>query len=450
MKRNSRLRLYWLTLAFTVAVGCGKKEDSVSAELGEDDNPSSESDGNGNEGGGGGGSGRGRDAGTARMDAGDPDQHEIIEIEQPDATCAATSAEAPKVVVTKENVVETVTMTTKPVAIYLMLDRSSSMVGLCGNGPPCNAQSWNQATGAISAFLRDPASADLKVALGYFPPLTAYTDKSATSPLCMGTSCAAATVSVRRAADNAAVITDSLNAAVPSTDLLRTTYTPTECGLRGITSFCAAHRAANPGETCVGVLITDGAPTECNTNTAMLKAVAAASSADTRIFTLGMTGADFTFLDEIAAGGKTDCTPMGTATTPPVNACDVSSGQAAFIAALNAIRETVVMKESHIETHTETKEEPLECEWKLPEPPEEMKFEKDNVNVTFSATGKDPTTIGRVKSEEECTKHPEGWRYDSEDDPKKVLACPGACETIKTSPGAKISIEFGCKGKSLE
>jgi Mg-chelatase subunit ChlD len=446
MKRNSRLALYWLSFGFAAAVGCGAKDDGVSAAVGDETDPSQESDDSGDSNSGSSSGGRHRDAGSSEMDAGNPDDHEIIKLDEPDATCAATSAEAPKVTEERTVTTDVTHLETKPVAIYLMLDRSSSMVGLCPTGPACNAQSWAQATGAISAFVGDPASADIKVALGYFPPLATYTDKTATSPLCTGASCGTATVSMRRAADNAASIMDSLNGSIPSGDLFGPiTSTPTECGLRGIKSFCAAHRAANNNEQCVGVLITDGSPTECNVNTMALRDIAAANAMDIPIFALGMTGADFTFLNEIATGGGTDCTPNA-----PGNACDVSGGQAAFLAALNAIRETVQIKVPMVTHETVTKEVPLDCEWNLPDPPEDMKFDKDKVNVTLSATGKAATTLGRVTSEDECTNHPEGWHYDSEDEPKKVLACAGACDDIKKATGAKISIEFGCKGKALE
>jgi hypothetical protein len=456
MNRNSRRRLYWLSLGFVAAIGCGAKDEGVGADVGSGEDPS-EADDDRNGSGNGNGSGSGKDGGVARMDAGDPDYHPPSEVEMPDATCAATSAEAPKVVVTKEVVVESEITTVKPVAIYLMLDRSSSMVGTCAPQldptlpANCNPESWKQATEAITAFAKDPASAGINVALGYFPPIVSIAQADKPALLCSGSSCATPTVSMRPANDNAAVIADSLAAATPPNSLVAPLYTPTECALRGLGSFCKAHTERTK-EKCVGVLITDGVPQgDCNVDTNALAMIAADAASmaggSTQIFTLGLTGARFDFLDRIAMSGGTDCTPNAAG-----NACNVTAGKDAFIAALKAIRETVVTKMSTIQTHMETKEVPLDCEWTLPEPPEDMKFDPKNVNVTFSATGKDPMQLGRVpaSTDEECKKHPEGWRYDSEESPKKVLACEKACEMIKTSSGAKISIEFGCKGKTLE
>jgi hypothetical protein len=446
MHRKSRLKLFGLFLGCTLAAACGAVDEGVSTQLGNDESPSSEEgedDGEGSS-----GSGRDRDAGAPRMDGGDPDKPTIITIDEPDATCAATSAEAPKIVVEKEVVKETVSEEIKPVAIYLMLDRSSSMVGLCSNPNDCNAQSWNQATQAITTFARDPASANIDVALGYFPPIVSIAQADKPAMLCSGSACGTPTVSLRRANDNAASIADSLNTATPPNSIAAPLYTPTECAIRGMGTFCKAH-TERTGQRCVGVLVTDGVPYgDCSVDANNLATLtAAAADAGTLIFTLGLQGANFDFLNRIATSGKTDCTPMD----PMTAACDVRSGQGAFVAALNAIRDKVQVKETKVETHTETQEVPLECEWMLPEAPEGMKFDPELVNVTFSATDKAAMVLGRVgSSDADCAQHPEGWRYDKDGEPTKVLACAKACDTIKTSPGAKISIEFGCRVKTLE
>jgi hypothetical protein len=469
MKRNSRIDfarartralrpLVWLSLGIVLAVGCGKSDDGVGVD-GEDESDQDPSQAGGDDGNNGSSSaGRNRDAGArGSMDAGNPDEHEIIKVEEPDATCSTTSAEAPKVVERMTVTEEMTTTEIKPVAIYLMLDRSSSMVGYCGSSN-CNPQSWTQATQAITAFAMDPASAKIDVGLGYFPPLIPVPQMDKAAMLCSGSVCAAPAVPVRPANDNAGLMANSLAGAVPPdprTDPLwplssiQPNFTPMECAIRGMDAFCKAH-TMRTGQKCVGVLVTDGVPEgDCNTDQTNLEMVTStASAAGTQIFTLGLQGANFAFLNRIATAGKTDCTPMNDMST----ACDVTTGKDAFIAALNAIRETIQIKVPTTKVIETVKEVPLDCEWKLPDPPEDMKFDPEKVNVRFSATGKDPVTIGRVptSSDEECKKHPEGWRYDSDDDPKKVLACDKACEMIKTSPGAKINIEFGCKGTTID
>jgi hypothetical protein len=438
------------TLGLLLGVGCSAKDDGVSSGAPPENEESEESAETENEDQG--NDGR-RDGGVAPMDAGNPDEREIITIEVPDATCAATTAEAPKVVETKEEVTEMVTEVINPVTIYLMLDRSSSMLGYCPTSNSCNMNSWTQATQAITAFASDPMSQNIDVALGYFPPLVAPADKA--GQLCTGLSCATPAVPVRRANDNAPLMGNSLAGAVPPdprTDPLfpfgsiQPNMTPMECAIRGIDAFCKT-QAMTSSQKCVGVLVTDGVPEgDCNTNRDQLAMVAA--SGGTTLFTLGLQGANFTFLNQLATAGKTDCTPMD----PNSTACDATAGKDAFIAALNAIREKIQVKTPMTRTVTTVTEVPLDCEWNLPETPEDMKFDRDKVNVVFTAEGKDPITLSRVptSSEEECKKHPEGWRYDSDDEPKKVLACEKACEMIKKASGAKISIAFGCKGRTLD
>lgn len=456
MTRNSRLMLVWLSLAALPAIACGGKDEGVGVE-GEDDSDQNPSQaGNDDDNG-----GRNRDAGgRGNMDGGAlPPEPEVTMIDAPDATCAATSAEAPKVVERMTVTEEMTTTEIKPVAIYLMLDRSSSMVGYCPTSNSCNPQSWTQATQAITAFAMDPASAKIDVGLGYFPPLIPVPQMDKAAMLCSGNACASAAVPVRPANENAGLMANSLSGAVPPdprTDPLwplssiQPNMTPMECAIRGMDAFCKAHTMRTQ-QKCVGVLVTDGVPEgDCSTDQTNLEMVTSTTSAaGTQIFTLGLQGANFNFLNRIATAGKTDCTPMNDMST----ACDVTTGKDAFIAALNAIRETIQVKVPTTKVVETVKEVPLDCEWNLPEPPGDMKFDRDKVNVRFSATGKDPVTLGRVpkSTDEDCKAHPEGWRYDSDDDnPKKVLACDKACEMIKTSAGAKISIEFGCKGTTVD
>lgn len=446
MDLNSRLSIVCLGVLITAFAACSKKDDGVGAVL-DDDNANSDTgddddhdDGN---------PGGGNPGGTS-MDGGgviDPvaDAHVFV-VDPPDASCAATSQEAKQVTTTKEVVVEVPREEIKPVAIYLMLDRSSSMVGVCPLNPStCNAQSWNQATQAISEFVSDPASATLDVALGYFPPTVTDADKTATGPLCTGTSCAKPNVAMDKADHNAPKVIASLSASIP-TNMPPYNTTPTECAIRGLGAFCKDHKART-GQKCVGVLVTDGYPGgDCSTdanNLATLTATAAMEG--TPIFTLGLTGADFNFLNRIAMSGGTDCTP-----NMDGNACDVSAGKDAFLGALEAIRETVVVKETRIDHETVITEEPIDCEWTIPAPPMDMQFDKDKVNVRFSATGKAARVLGHVTSKEGCEKFSDGWYFDNEDQPSKVLACGQACEEIKGSKGARISIELGCQTQVLQ
>jgi hypothetical protein len=142
--------------------------------------------------------------------------------------------------------------------------------------------------------------------------------------------------------------------------------------------------------------------------------------------------------------GGTDCTPNADG-----NSCDVTAGKDAFVAALNAIRETVVVKQTTTKTETMVTEEPIACEWNIPPPPMDQQFDKDKVNVRFSGTDIAPRALGKT-TKAECDLFPEGWHYDNENTPAKVLVCSKACEDIKAAKGAKISIELGCKTMTLQ
>ena len=57
--------------------------------------------------------------------------------------------------------------------------------------------------------------------------------------------------------------------------------TPTSAALQGAINSAKAFATANPGHTAIAILATDGLPTECDTNIANIKAIAAAGLAGT-------------------------------------------------------------------------------------------------------------------------------------------------------------------------
>jgi hypothetical protein len=71
----------------------------------------------------------------------------------------------------------------------------------------------------------------------------------------------------------------------------------------------------------------------------------------------------FALLDAIAIAGGSDCTPD----VPGSEACDVSTaGTESFLAALDAIREGVVMTETITEVVTTNVTTTIPCEWSIP------------------------------------------------------------------------------------
>ena len=298
-----------------------------------------------------------------------------------------------------------------PVGIFIMQDRSSSMI--TGFPPPASPQGWDNSSTAITAFVNDAASKGLRVGLGSFPPMTGMAECAT------GANCGAPIVPMAELPGNAqAMVTGMTSARPPDLGLL---LTPIECGLRGMVEQCKQFTAANNGMPCAAVLVTDGNPTECSLDVnVLMQIVRDAAAAGVKTFVIGLPGASIQGLDQVAAAGGTN------------KAIDVGAGSAGFVAALNTIRTAISIG---------TK---LECEWAIPEPPSGQEFNKEKVNLTFTPKGGAPTDFGYVDSEAACANATNAWHFDNNAEPKRILACPGACDVLKNASGAQMDVKFGC------
>jgi hypothetical protein len=152
---------------------------------------------------------------------------------------------------------------------------------------------------------------------------------------------------------------------------------------------------------------------------------------------VGLKGADFGLLDMIAKqGGAPDCDTKASA-----YACDVSSGADKLASALTAIRDTVVTTEVHTEIVKHVEQTQLPCEWEIPPAPAGQLFDRDKVNVRFSSASTSSTFV-RVGGSAACLDN--GWHFDDALAPKRLVACPQACDRIKAAPDAKIDVLLGC------
>jgi hypothetical protein len=336
--------------------------------------------------------------------------------------CAVESQTAEDVIV--EVPVEIVTY--DPIALFIMLDRSGSMV--TGFPPPASPDSWNNSVVAITAFVNDPASEGIDVGLGTFP---FGPDNTAS---CDGADCGQAIVPIAPLPGNASPMITALQQNAPSNPIA---LTPTECALRGMINQCAAFMAQSPtGERCVAILVTDGNPTQCDTNQQnLINIVAAGAAQGVLTFTLALPGANIVALNELATAGGTDCDPAG-----PNTACDAQGGASAFIDALNQIRGQVVTTTIVEEIQSTT----LECTWAIPQPPEGETLDPNQVNVDFSSGGGAPQPIGKVPSKEECANYQGGWFYEA-DNPHQISVCDESCGVIKAAQNARIDILLGCE-----
>jgi hypothetical protein len=304
-----------------------------------------------------------------------------------------------------------------PIALYIMLDRSGSMVT---GFPEGSAQSWQNSTNAINGFLSDPSTQSIDVGLGFFPtaPDNGFTCGDGTGS---GASCGTPIVEIGPTSQNASKVSAAMTSQSNQPNALN--LTPTECALIGMVSHCEEW-TKKTGEQCVAILVTDGNPTLCNGDpTALAKIVSDGKAAGVTTFVLGLPGSNATLLDPLAQAG-------GSGTS-----IDVSGGASAFNAALNGIRGKVSVGTA------------LPCQWKIPAPPAGQVFNPEKVNVRFTAQGGAPQDFGYVNTQADCAHASNAWYFDDVNQPTQVLVCPTTCDMLKASQGAEVDVSFGCARK---
>jgi hypothetical protein len=176
----------------------------------------------------------------------------------------------------------------------------------------------------VNAFIGEPASADLSVAVQFFPPGNAA---------CDGSGYATPFVAMAPLSQNASEISAAIVSHAPGTTILQSAL---EGALRGATAFCINHRQTSPGQDCSVVFVTDGSPTVCSMDTAVLAPIAgdAFTAHGVQTWLIGLAGTDFVQLNEIARLGGTNCEPAG------VNhACNASGAAPTVVSLLDYVRD---------------------------------------------------------------------------------------------------------------
>jgi len=313
-----------------------------------------------------------------------------------------------------------------PLDIYLVLDRTGSMGKDCAYNPsvdptpPKNSKAC-YATYALADYLIDVSPAvDTRLAFhtmsltkkctgaDYIPPEIPLTSLPVTeqSPL------------VQR---------------ISNEDFSGGFGTRIEGALRGIANYTANYRTA--GREMIGVLLTDGDATKCDTNNAHLAQILANHRTATglRTFIIGMTGATEDNLEELAiAGGADPHNDYCGGLTPPCHYWNVGDGSGAVLAsALQAISQQAV---------------PLPCEISVTglTAPEGEALDYGKVNVTLTEGGV-VTTIGQVPNSGACPADQPAWYYDNPAAPTKIHLCDIACTAVTNAgDGASLNVVAGC------
>jgi hypothetical protein len=321
----------------------------------------------------------------------------------PDASCAETVVEAQLT----------------PLDMYIMTDKSSSMIGT----------RWTNVVNAIKGFVDDSASTGIGVGIQYFPVLPPPYNSSCSNDgqcgnygpcpdgfcrACSTTHYSTPAVGIDVLPGVSGAIKASLDATTPFGG------TPTGPALTGAIQYATSWANSHPGHTVVVVLATDGDPYSCSpTSIGEISTIAANgvnATPSVLTFVIGV-GSSLTNMNSIASSG-------GSGQAYLVDTGGNVTQQ--FIAALNDIRE-----------------KSLGCEYQMPTTDAGV-IDPAKVQMTFTPGGGSPRDIPRVDNAGQCAG--EGWYYDDNNNPSRLMLCPDLCTTVQGDANGKIEISLGCLG----
>jgi Mg-chelatase subunit ChlD len=299
-----------------------------------------------------------------------------------------------------------------PLDIYIMFDQSGSMLNDVGG-----LTRFEAIQRATQTFLRDDASAQIRVGIGYF------------GFQAIGqTSCAAgdyASPSVEVTIDREAVLS-SLAEREPIGE------TPTGAAIRGACSYARDWKRANAAHSVVMLLLTDGEPKApmscaagdcCPSLSDAVQAAAHCRAVDPPIATyvLGV-GPFLDNLKQIAQAGGTERAYL-------IGDQDVEQK---VLEALNAIRGAAS----------------IPCELKMPEPQPGAALDYGLVNVAYQDSTCALSVIYNVQGADNCDAAEGGWYYDDPSAPSSVTLCEASCDRV-SAPGGRLAFTIGCETEVL-
>lgn len=206
--------------------------------------------------------------------------------------------------------------------------------------------------------------------------------------------------------------------------------TAIEAALRGIADYTVANRT--PGRKMIGILITDGDPTVCNTDVPFLGTLVSDHLTNNGIETyiIGMTGSTEANLEVYAVGGGA---PEHTTYCGSMASCHywtVGDGDpAAFVDALNQIQAAAL----------------LPCSYQIPDPPAGEVVDINLVNAEFTTATGEQIKMTRVDAAVGCQPGVYQWYYDNPAAPTSLELCPDACQVAtEQGQGSSVKVAYGC------
>ena len=324
----------------------------------------------------------------------------------------------------------------KPLDMYVMMDRSGTMTkpgyvwpdGVanadCNVGGAVLNSKWCRSVNALGQFFKSPHATNKRAALQFFPLPGVY--KCPTS----GYETPAVGLENLPATNSSSLI-GALNAETPAGEI-----TPTEDAILGLNAYTKAKQVS--GRQMISVLITDGLPNSCSKNSGPELAGLLAShlkQTGIRTYVVGMDGAEFSTLEEIAQGGGTQPHPQTVGTVS--NTCgngaascqhwNVGNGDpAVFAAALQAIQ-----------THA------VACSHAIPKPAPGSSPQMSTLEVlTQAGSASTLTALPQVASASQCAGA--GYYLDNPAAPTSVELCPASCKAIQADALAKVQVKLSC------
>ncbi len=312
------------------------------------------------------------------------------------------------------------------VNMYIMFDKSGSMSG----------NRWTLTTQALRGFIRDPASAGLRVALRFFPSTVGGIECGGTTCTDVGckvpevplgtllaaqgtdTTCGSMPNNCSNAADpQECALVKAIRCASPNG------WTPLLTALGGATSYMGDHAGTYPMERSVVVLVTDGYPegatnypADCrspaNTNF-VTKAANAYASYGVVTYTVNVVGGSATLMQNIATAGH---------------------GQYFYVSDANASTELV-------NALNQIRANSVSCDLLLNS---SMGINPYDVTVSFTPTGGTLSNFTQVVTAADCGTNNDRYYYDDNTNPTKITLCPATCARVRADVGAKIGLEIGC------
>lgn len=400
----------------------------------------------------------------------------------PDFSCAKQSEEAKQV----------------PVEMYIMLDRSESMLGVTGTGET----KWDAIREALQMFVSDPRSEGLFVGLQYFPlgkpgvPTECVEDSDCgaggpcMTKLCQPPATAATFVPVYCATD-AECPADTLGCTEFGLCEDDTSVVCFDLGLLGcgslgacrpVISQCKGYASCEPDDyaapaVAIGALPGQAAsitssltaavpvgltPTSAALQGALQQAEARAKAEPThRVIAVLATDGLPTECAPTDAEGVAAIARMASGQTPSLSTYVVgvfSPQETAALANLDAwavaggtdkafiLDPSQDVNAQFLDALEKIRGGTLSCEYVLPPSPEgsELDLGLVNVAVISDTQTRELRYVGDAGS---CDRTEYGWHYDADPDSgkaTKIVSCPRTCEMLKTTSG-RVEVRLGCK-----